>query len=116
MQLSGGQRLALARSLLREAPVIMLDEATSALDNVTQPEITRAIEKMRGSRTVIMAAHRLSTVISCERLFFISEGRVLASGTHRELMAGCDEYHRHYSEEDHAAKEAGGIAGRDGSS
>ena len=118
VQLSGGQRqrLALARSLLREAPVIMLDEATSALDNVTQTEITRAIEKMRGSHTIIMVAHRLSTVIGCERLFFISEGRVLASGTHRELMAGCDEYRRLYSEEDRAAKAAGGIAGRDGSS
>ena len=116
VQLSGGQRqrLALARSLLRDSPVIMLDEATSALDNVTQSEVTRAIENMRGSRTIIMVAHRLSTVIGCERLFFISEGRVLASGTHRELMAGCEEYRSLYGEEDRAARAAGGSADGDG--
>ena len=101
VQLSGGQRqrIALARSLLRETPIIMLDEATSALDNATQSDVTRAIEKMRGGRTVIIVAHRLSTVMNCERLFFISEGRVLASGTHQELLAGCEEYRRLYSEE-----------------
>lgn len=101
VQMSGGQRqrLSLARSLLRESPIIVMDEATSALDNITQSEITRAIEEMRGKHTVIMVAHRLSTVIGCERLFFISQGRVVASGTHQELMEGCDEYRRLYSEE-----------------
>lgn len=101
VQMSGGQRqrLALARSLLRESPIIVMDEATSALDNITQSEITRAIEEMRDRHTIIMVAHRLSTVIGCERLFFISQGRVLASGTHRELMETCEEYRRLYSEE-----------------
>ena len=101
VQLSGGQRqrIAIARSLLRETPIIMLDEATSALDNTTQSEVTRAIEKTRGGRTVIIIAHRLSTVMNCERLFFISDGRVLASGTHQELLAGCEEYRKLYSEE-----------------
>jgi ABC-type multidrug transport system fused ATPase/permease subunit len=101
VQLSGGQRqrIALARSLLRETPIIMLDEATSALDNTTQSDVTRAIEKTRGGRTVIIIAHRLSTVMNCERLFFISDGRVLASGTHQELLAGCEEYRKLYSEE-----------------
>ena len=104
VQISGGQRqrLALARSLLRNTPVIMLDEATSALDNVTQSKISQAIENLRGGRTVIMVAHRLSTVLNCERLFFISEGRVLASGTHQELLESCEEYRQLYGEESKA--------------
>ena len=99
--LSGGQRqrIALARALLKDYPVIMLDEATSALDNETQATIREAIENMHGRRTVIMVAHRLSTVINCERLFYIENGRVLASGTHAELLEGCPEYRRLYAEE-----------------
>ena len=99
--LSGGQRqrIALARALLRDYPVIMLDEATSALDNETQATIREAIENMHGRRTVIMVAHRLSTVINCERLFYIENGRVLASGKHAELLEKCPEYRRLYAEE-----------------
>ena len=105
VMMSGGQRqrLALARSLLCDAPVILLDEATSALDGVTQSEISRAIENLRGRRTTVTVAHRLSTVIRCDRLFFIQDGRVLASGTHRELLETCEEYRRLYSEETGAA-------------
>ncbi|MBR2699392.1 MAG: ABC transporter ATP-binding protein [Clostridia bacterium] len=99
--LSGGQRqrIALARALLRDYPVIMLDEATSALDNETQATIRDAIENMHGKRTVVMIAHRLSTVVNCERLFYLENGKVLASGTHAELLERCPEYRRLYSEE-----------------
>ncbi len=99
--LSGGQRqrIALARALLKDYPLIMLDEATSALDNETQATIRDAIENMHGKRTVIMVAHRLSTVINCERLFFIENGKILASGTHAELLEVCPEYRRLYAEE-----------------
>ena len=99
--LSGGQRqrIALARALLMDYPVIMLDEATSALDNETQATIRDAIENMHGKRTVVMVAHRLSTVVNCERLFYIDNGRVLASGTHAELLESCPEYRRLYAEE-----------------
>ena len=98
--LSGGQRqrIALARCLIRNYPIIVLDEATSALDNETQKKIRTAIENLRG-RTVIMVAHRLSTVINCDRLFFIEDGRVIASGTHSELLETCEEYRRLYGEE-----------------
>ncbi len=101
VQMSGGQRqrLALARSLLRNSSIIMLDEATSALDNITQSKITQAIEHIRGRQTIIMIAHRLSTVINCERLFFLSEGKVVASGTHQELLENCEDYRMLYSEE-----------------
>ena len=99
--LSGGQRqrIALARALLKDYPVIMLDEATSALDNETQGAVIDAIEHMNGGRTVIMIAHRLSTVIHCRQLFYIEEGRVLASGTHEELLRICEPYRRMCAEE-----------------
>ena len=100
IMLSGGQRqrIALARCLIRDYPVIVLDEATSALDNETQNKIRTAIGNMRG-KTVIMVAHRLSTVIGCDRLFYIEDGKALAAGTHRELMANCDAYRKLYEEE-----------------
>lgn len=86
--LSGGQRqrLALARSMLRNSPVVLLDEATSALDNETQGKIQQAIENMHGNHTMIMVAHRLSTVIGCDRLFLIEDGQVAAEGTHKQLL------------------------------
>lgn len=101
ISLSGGQRqrLAIARSIVRSHPIMMLDEATSALDNITQAKIREAIDDMQGSRTIIMIAHRLSTVINCKHLFFISEGRVLAEGSHQELLENCPEYRQLYSEE-----------------
>ncbi len=101
VQMSGGQRqrLALARSLLRESPIVVLDEATSALDNITQSKITQAIENIHGKHTIVMIAHRLSTVIGCERLFFIANGKVLTSGTHQQLLETCEEYRRLYNEE-----------------
>lgn len=100
VMLSGGQRqrIALARCLIRDYPIIVLDEATSALDNDTQDKIRTAIENMRG-RTVIMVAHRLSTVVGCDRLFFIEDGKVLAEGTHSELLENCEEYRRLCGEE-----------------
>ena len=101
VMLSGGQRqrIALARALLQDYPVIMLDEATSALDGETQSKISEAIDNMHGKRTVVMIAHRLSTVIRCERLFYLADGRVLAEGTHEELLASCEEYRKLYAEE-----------------
>ncbi len=100
VMLSGGQRqrIALARCILRNEPVILMDEATSALDNDTQDKIRMAIENMHG-RTVIMVAHRLSTVMDCDRLFLIEDGKVLAAGTHSELLESCEAYRRLCGEE-----------------
>lgn len=99
--LSGGQRqrIALARSLLQNYSILMLDEATSALDNITQAKIQAAVESMHGRQTTIMVAHRLSTVINCEHIFFISDGKVLAQGTHEQLLKNCKEYRDLYSVE-----------------
>ena len=97
--LSGGQRqrIALARSLLQNYSILILDEATSALDNITQAKIQAAVESMHGRQTTIMVAHRLSTVINCEHIFFISDGKILAQGTHEQLLKNCKEYRDLYS-------------------
>ena len=98
--ISGGQRqrIAIARCLIGDYPVIFLDEATSALDNETQAQIQKSIEGLQ-NKTVIMIAHRLSTVVNCDRLFFIEDGKVLAAGTHSELLQTCPEYRSLYGEE-----------------
>jgi len=105
VNLSGGQRqrLAIARALLKDSRVLMLDEATSALDNMTQAKIQRAIANIRGDRTVITIAHRLSTVVHADRIMVIEEGRVLDQGTHQELLERCDTYRKLYEAETGAA-------------
>lgn len=99
--LSGGQRqrLAIARALLKKTEIILFDEATSALDNETQKEIQEAINNMKGEYTILIIAHRLSTVINSDRILFIDDGKVIASGTHDELMKSCDEYKHLYETE-----------------
>ena len=88
-RLSGGQRqrVAIARALYRDPAVLVLDEATAALDLETEREVTRAIESLQGRRTVIVVAHRLSTVRRCDRIIVLREGRVAAVGAYAELLA-----------------------------
>lgn len=100
--LSGGQRqrLAIARSLLKGCSILMLDEATSALDNITQAKIRQAIENIHGKTTVIMIAHRLSTVIGADRILLLEDGRIKAQGTHQELMEKSSSYRELYMTEE----------------
>ena len=86
--LSGGQkqRLAIARALLLKTEIILFDEATSALDNETQAEIQESIRNMQGEYTILIIAHRLSTVIHSDRLVLIDDGKILDIGTHQELI------------------------------
>ena len=101
VNLSGGQRqrLAIARALLKDSRVLMLDEATSALDNMTQAKIQQAMANIRGERTIITIAHRLSTVVHSDRIMVIENGRVLDQGTHRELLERCTTYRKLYEAE-----------------
>lgn len=99
--LSGGQkqRLAIARALLLKTKVLLFDEATSALDNETQTKIQEAINNLKGEYTILIIAHRLSTVIDANRIFVINNGVVEAAGTHKELLKTSKTYQKLYAKE-----------------
>lgn len=90
LNLSGGQkqRLALARLFLKNPPVLILDEATSALDTISERAVQRALAETRADRTVILVAHRLSTLLEADRILVFDNGRIIESGTYEELACG----------------------------
>ena len=101
VNLSGGQkqRLAIARALVQKTEIILFDEATSALDNETQEKIQRAIENMKNEYTILIIAHRLSTIIHADRILYLEDGKIIAQGTHHELLKNCPSYQRLYESE-----------------
>ncbi len=106
MTLSGGerQRISIARAILKDAPVVLLDEATSALDALTEEAVTQALARLVAGRTVIVVAHRLSTIRSADQILVLDDGRIVQRGRHQELLDAGGLYERLWSERRRAAQ------------
>ena len=96
VRLSGGQRqrIGIARALYNNPQVLIMDEATSALDNITEKFVIDAIEQLRGDRTIIMIAHRLTTVQNCDVIYLMNEGRILEQGSYEYLLKSSSEFRK----------------------
>jgi len=94
--LSGGQRqrIAIARAILRDAPLLLLDEATSSLDAESETLVQAALKQLMQGRTTLIIAHRLATVLSCDRILVMDQGRIVEEGTHTSLVAAGGLYAR----------------------
>ena len=94
IRLSGGQRqrIGIARAVYHDPDILVLDEATSALDNITEQSVLQAVERMAGRKTLVMIAHRLSTVRKCDEIFLLDKGRVIAHGSYEELLHTCPQF------------------------
>ena len=101
VNLSGGQkqRLAIARALLKDCKILLFDEATSSLDNITQKEIQESINNISKDYTIIIVAHRLSTIMNCNRIYMLDNGKIVDFGTHEELIKSNKEYRKLYNSE-----------------
>ena len=94
IRLSGGerQRIGIARALYRNPQVLILDEATSALDNLTESAVMTEIHKIGNKKTVILIAHRLTTLKECDKIFLLNDGKLEAQGTYDELIKSNDQF------------------------
>lgn len=95
-KLSGGQRqrIAIARTILKNAPLVILDEASAFIDPENEDKIQKSMEALTEGKTLIMIAHRLNTVMNCDCIYVVDKGKIIASGTHKELITHCPIYQK----------------------
>ncbi len=98
IRLSGGekQRLSIARAMLKKSPIILLDEATSSLDSDTETKIQNALNLLTKNKTTIVIAHRLSTILNANNIYVVDSGKIIASGTHDNLLKNSETYNNFY--------------------
>ena len=98
MKLSGGQkqRIAVARAIVRDPEILIFDEATNALDNLSEAAVQKAIDAISKDHTVIVVAHRLSTILNADKIIVLGKGKILEEGTHEELLAKGGAYSKLY--------------------
>jgi ABC-type multidrug transport system fused ATPase/permease subunit len=96
VRLSGGQRqrIGIARALYRDPDILVLDEATSALDNLTEQSVMEAVRDLGRKKTVVMIAHRLSTVRHCDCIYMLERGQLVAQGTYDELLEQSEQFRK----------------------
>ena len=107
---SGGQkqRISIARALMKDAPILIMDDSVSAVDTNTEKVILRNLRENRAGKTTILIAHRITTIESMDKIIFVDDGRILAVGSHDELVRSCPEYSR-MVELQKLENEAGGV-------
>ena len=93
-RLSGGekQRIAIARAMMKDAPILVLDEATASSDPENEASIQKALSAAAKDKTLIVVAHRLTTIVNAQQIAFVEKGRIQALGTHQELLDTCKDY------------------------
>jgi ABC-type multidrug transport system fused ATPase/permease subunit len=96
VRLSGGQkqRIGIARALYKNPEILIFDEATSSLDNITEKELSNEISRLSKVKTLIIVAHRLTTVEHCDIIYVFDKGRIIDSGTHHDLLKTCPLYQK----------------------
>jgi len=101
IRLSGGekQRLSIARAFLKKSKIILLDEATSSLDSETEEKIQKALKKLTYKKTTIVIAHRLSTILNSDNIYVVDKGKIIASGTHKDLLTNSSDYKNFYEKQ-----------------
>jgi len=101
VKLSGGQkqRISVARAFLKNSPIILLDEATSSLDSDSEEKIKQALNELTKNKTTLIISHKLSTIITCEKIYVINKGKIIGEGTHLELVKNSAYYRNLYNKQ-----------------